>query len=152
MKFFFEWNQGYGFGCNLGFNDDEPFAYEFPLGFVISKLKANKLVIEPTFGREFSRQIHDWVQETNFQVSQYQVQNIKYDDKIIEELRAEFRNRDKEYNREKQLEQIKRSADKAWNEKDFKSLITILNDKLEGLPSSYKKKLELARKKIRNDD
>ena len=151
LKFYFEWNRGEGFGCDLGFYYDNPFNNEYSLGSIIYNLNANKKLYESKFGREFSEQIQEWIQEVSNQISQYEIQKLESTNSIIKKLRSEFKHEVEEYNKDLQLRQLKRNADKAWSSKDYKLFITMLENNLVGLPSSYAKKISIAKKKTHNE-
>ncbi len=144
LTFVFEWNQAYGFYCQLQFEDEQT---DFPLSIVINRLK-NSTDPEPLFGTEFSELVDNWAKELKTGIPELSINLLTKSSEVIQELRSEFEQRTLEYNQQLELEYAKRTADEAWNSKNYQNYLNAVNGKLSQLPSSYSKKLEIAKKQI----
>jgi hypothetical protein len=145
LTFVFEWNQAYGFYCQLQFEDEQT---DFPLSIVINRLKNSTQTESPLFGTEFRELINNWTNELKNEIPELGINLLTKSSEIIQELRSEFEQRTLEYNQQRELEYAKRTADEAWNSKNYQNYVNAVNGKLGQLPSSYSKKLEIAKKQI----
>jgi hypothetical protein len=144
LTFVFEWNQAYGFYCQLQFANEQT---DYPLSTVINRLK-NSNQTEPGFGTEFPELINKWTSELKNEIPELGINLLTKTSVVIQALRSEFDQRTLEYNQQLELESVKRTADEAWNSKNYQNYLNAVNDKLEQLPSSYSKKLSIAKKRI----
>lgn len=146
LGIFFEWNRDYSFYSKLWFHSNEN--YEYSISSIVRKLEKDDRIEEPTFSKDFQERIEEWSKQLSYQLTKYKIHEIDNDNSVIVGIRNERDERNEKYNKELEVSQLKKEADSAWNLKDFKSFVKIIKGKTDGLPSSYKKKLSIAEKKI----
>ena len=145
LTFVFEWNQAYGFYCQQQFAGEQT---DFPLSIVINRLKNSTETKSPVFDTEFHELVNKWTSELKNEIPELGINLLTKTSVVIQELRSEFDQRTLEYNQQLELESVKRTADEAWNSKNYQNYLNAVNGKLEQLPSSYSKKLSIAKKRI----
>lgn len=145
LTFVFEWNQTYGFYCQLQFDREQ---IDYPLQVVLNRLKGISDTASQGFGGEFDELIDNWTTSLSKEVQDFKISDLTVKSKIIQELKKEFELRRLEYNKTLELNSIKKKADDAWNTQNYLQFITILKDRIRDLPVSYSKKLSIAKKKI----
>jgi len=96
LEFSFDWNRSYEFDCFIRFDDDD---YEYPISLIEQILSENKIIDEPTFGKEYSERIEEWVNDISMFVSTNRIQELKITDALIIQIRNEFDKINEEYNR-----------------------------------------------------
>jgi hypothetical protein len=144
LTFVFEWNETHGFYCQLQFDGE---LEDYPLQFVMNRLKGIPDTSTPEFRGEFSELVKEWTKSLSRELPDLKISELTVKSEIIQGLRREFEQRDLEYNRNLELETIKKEADEAWNSQNFKQFIAILRNRVAELPDSYSKKLSIAKKR-----
>jgi hypothetical protein len=147
LVFVFEWNQTFGFYCQLEFGSE---LIDYPLQIVINRLKGLKEPKNPEFGSAFDVLLDNWTNKLSIELPELNIHELTIDSEIIQELKMEFELRNIAYNKNLELETTKRKADEAWYSQDYKEFISAVNGRVENLPSSYAKKLSIAKKRIKN--
>jgi hypothetical protein len=149
LKLIYEWNRSHEYYCRLGFKSDYP--NEYFLTTVIAKIDGLSERQEVSHGGKFIDKIEEWVHKVSSRIIKYNIHELQDTDQVVIELNEEQKSRNKQYNDDLLISQTKREADKYWAEKDFKSFIAVIENKQVELPGSYKKKLEIAKKKVNKD-
>lgn len=145
LTFVFEWNQTYGFYCQLQFDREQ---IDYPLQIVLNRLKGISDSVPQLFGGEFNELIDNWTESLSKDVQDFKISDLTVKSKIIQELKNEFELRTLEYNKSLELNSIKKKADATWNSQNYLQFIKIVKDRIGDLPNSYSKKLSIAEKRI----
>ncbi|MBU2939442.1 hypothetical protein KO494_07800 [Lacinutrix sp. C3R15] len=146
LTFGFDWNRSYEFSCSLGFNQNSEF--EFPINTVLAKLGKNHTKSELEFGTELPDRILEWIIDLQKDFQHFNLAEINYNSKIIEELERELTIEAEEYNRSLQFNQLKSIIDKAWEENKYELFIEKIENSLSDFPKSYAQKLSIAKKRV----
>ncbi len=145
LTFVFEWNQDYGLYSKLKFDGE---LMDYPLQFVINRLKGLSDFTTPKFGQEFHDLTDEWTKYLSNELPELNISNLTIKSEIIQVLKKEFEQRNNEYNNKLELDRLRQQADLAWNSQNFKQYIAILGDRASEFPDSYSKKLSIAQKRI----
>lgn len=145
LKFVFEWNRDYSFYCQLEFAGEQ---IDYPLSIVINRLKNPIETKSPELGTEFGERVNKWTEELKNDIPEFGINLLTKSSEVIYKLKKEIEQQSLEYNQQLQLEAVKRTADEAWNSKNYPIYINAVSGILGQLPPSYSKKLEIAKNQI----
>lgn len=145
LVFVFDWQRAYDFECRLRFKDE---LIDYPVEEIIRKLENTDQVVEPEFTDDYNLIFNKWTSNLSKQLVDKKIQSISKDSPIIRQSKVEILQQTKDYNLELRINQIKRSVDKAWSEKNYETVVNLLTKDKELLPKSYDKKFQIAKKRI----
>ena len=146
LVFVYNWSRERTYYCEIRFDG----SYEsYVLGNVINKMKSVTPKILLIFEkREFIVKINEWVEQILVLLKENDVPNIRFDTPVIQELRTKNDKQNTEYALQRNIDYLKNGADTAWKTKNYKQYISFVSQRIELLPPSYAKKLEIAKKKL----
>ena len=96
---------------------------------------------DPALVEKFVNKLADFVKR-------YAESELKGDLRIYEQLRSFVLNESAKYTKELKISQIKREADKAWQQKDYASLVKLYEQVEESLTPAEAKKMEYAKRHL----
>jgi hypothetical protein len=121
---------------------------DYPLQYIINRLKGIAQFTAPKFGQYFDDLIDNWTEDLSTEIPKLDVHSLTIKSDIIQDLKREFEQRNKEYNQKIELDRIREQADFAWNLQNYKQFIALMKGRVSEFPDSYLKKISIAKKRI----